>query len=205
MCGRFCLMADADTVIGAFNLRHNVILSPRYNIAPGQVIPVIRNLGNLEFIEWGFKPTWLKEGQAAFVNARSETLLEKPAFKQAITKQRCVIVASGYYEWKQIGKHKQPFYITLKNNRLLTFAGIYHNDTCAIITTQATGEASKIKERMPQIIHPKLYTKWLDPKVKYESIYTDILSTEYDFDICAVSTKVNNPKNDFIECIKALN
>lgn len=206
MCGRFALSADFLTVSSHFKLTRNSVLKPRYNIAPGQVIPVIRKAGELEFLTWGLKPKWLKDDQTAFTNARMETLIEKPAFSQAFKRQRCLIVADGYYEWKQIGKMKQPFYITLPQRELFAFAGLWDADTCAIITKDANQELiSMVHDRMPVIVSADNYAAWLNPKSNpitlQECMQNAALPT---LQVFPVSTKVNNPKYDFVECINAL-
>lgn len=206
MCGRFCLDSDAAQIISTFNLHQNIVLTPRYNIAPLQLIPVIRTSGILEFITWGFRPDWLKPEQNSFINARIETLSERPAFKHAFRKQRCLIIATGFYEWKQIGTIKQPYFFSLPENKLFAFGGIYTGDTCAIITTQASQkEMVAIHQRMPLIITSDNYSAWLDPKTNIDKLQQQIQVTRSIFNVFAVSTKVNNPQNDFKECIKALN
>lgn len=204
MCGRFCLTADLDEINAIFHLKHSVVLKPRYNIAPNQVIPVIRRPGELEFLTWGLRPSWLKEGQNSFINARLETLEERPAFKQAIKLRRCLILANGYYEWKQIGTRKQPYHFFLPDNKIFAFAGIYDGDTCAIITSPAMQEdLIQIHQRMPLVLPQKYYATWLDAKVKNVNLH-EYLQNDITFNVAAVSTKVNNPTNDFVECIKAL-
>lgn len=205
MCGRFCLTADAEEINASFALKHSVVLKPRYNIAPAQVIPVIRNFGQLEFLNWGLRPSWLKEGQNPFINARMETLQERPAFKNAFKLRRCLVLANGYYEWKKIGSIKQPFYFSLPGAKLFAIAGIYDGDTCALITTTAwQQEMLVIHERMPLVLPPNLYKTWLDPKAQAIDLDTCLHNKELNFNVTAVTTKVNNPKHDVIECIKAL-
>lgn len=205
MCGRFCLTAEMVDITHAFAVKQNVVLTKRYNIAPAQVVLAIKTPGMLDFLTWGFAPKWLKEGQNPFINARAETLFDKPAFKSAILHRRCLILATGYYEWKQIGNHKQPYHFSLSNNQLFAFAGLYDGDTCAIITTNATQkEMLVIHERAPLTLPSNLYDVWLNPKANKDDILTCLNTKHLHFNISAVTTKVNNPKNDVIECIKAL-
>lgn len=205
MCGRFILNANVADVIQHFLLTRNVVLKPRYNIAPGQVIPVIRVAGQLEFLTWGLKPKWLKEDQTAFINARMETLSEKPAFRNAFKHQRCLIVTNGYYEWKLVGKIKQPYFISDSSQQLFAFAGLWDADSCAIITKPAEGPVlTSIHDRMPVIIHQDSYAAWLEPKSKSEVLNNCMLNNAQNLQSFAVSTKTNNPKYDFAECIKAL-
>ncbi len=206
MCGRFALSTEPKTIFEHFALTQHAVLIPRYNIAPSQVIPTIRTPGQLEFLVWGLRPKWLKEGQNSFINARMETITEKPAFKYAFNKQRCLIVADGYYEWKQIGNIKQPYYISLPQQGLFAFAGIWDNDTCAILTTPATQSALvSVHERMPVILTADQYATWLNAKSKVEQLQNCMLGTQLPIlQIFPVSSKVSNPKNDFYECIKPL-
>jgi putative SOS response-associated peptidase YedK len=203
MCGRICLNIDIDSLKHEFSLVNNVILKPRYNIAPGQVTPVLRKLNALEFMTWGFRPSWLKPDQNTFINARAETLLEKPAFKQAIKNRRCLIVATGYYEWKLIGTSKQPYYIFHSEHKTLALAGIWDGDGCAIITKPAQQDLLAIHERMPLIIKPEHYALWLNQK--YDPDLLSIVQKEnITLSAYPVSTKVNSPKHDSSECILAL-
>ena len=206
MCGRFSLRADIDTVSTHFGLRYNAVLKPRYNIAPGNVIPLIRQNGLLEFVNWGLKPNWLKTDQNPFINARMETLTEKPAFKQLYKRQRCLIIADGYYEWKQVGKIKQPYFISMSGDKLFAFAGLWDADSCCIITKTPTQEGlALIHDRMPVILDEQSYAAWLDPKTSENELQNHMRNINLTtLQIFPVSTKTNNPKYDFAECIKAL-
>ncbi len=205
MCGRFYLNSEPELIARQFSLSHIPLLKPRYNIAPNQVIPVIRQQGSiLEFLTWGLRPKWLKEEQNSFINARLETIQQKPAFKKAFQQRRCLVIANGYYEWKLIGKIKQPYLLTLPQQALFAFAGIWENDTCALITKPAAKELSLIHERMPVILNPQLAKAWLDPKLSIIELENLLANSLEEVKYFPVSTKVNNPKNDFAECINAL-
>ncbi len=206
MCGRFALNASAAKVIEHFSLTRNIVLTPRYNIAPNQVVPVIRIAGQLEFLTWGLKPSWLKAEQTGFINARMETLTEKPAFRQAFKKQRCLVVADGYYEWKQIGKIKQPYFICLPQRELFAFAGLWDQDTCAIITKPSVQTAlNTVHERMPIILAKDSYAAWLEPKTAVQELQACMQhSALTTLQLFPVTTKMNNPKFDFVECIQPL-
>lgn len=204
MCGRYCLDADADAVISTFQLTKNVILKPRYNIAPGQVVPVIRALGQLDFLTWGLRPAWLKADHNAFTNARLETINEKPAFKNALRNRRCLVIATGYFEWRIIGNAKQPYFISFDKKRLLAFAGLWENDTFAIITKPADKSLQDIHERMPLIIAQDNYALWLNHSIDSTDVLHQVQKDEFIFAAHPVSTKVNNTKNDFAECILSL-
>lgn len=189
-----------------FKLTRSAVLKPRFNIAPGNVIPVIRKPGDLEFLNWGLKPVWLKDEQNAFTNARMETLDSKPAFRQAFKKQRCLIIADGYYEWRAIGKIKQPYYIRLPDHGLFAFAGLWDGDSCLIITKPADqANLIQIHERMPVIISTDNYATWLDPKSSQETLQNCMLNPSLkSLQIFPVTTKMNNPKYDVAECILSL-
>jgi len=206
MCGRFCLDADLDAVIKHFGLKQNVVLTPRYNIAPNQVVPVIRKLGQLEFLNWGLRPAWLNPEHNAFINARLETLTEKPAFKQSFQRRRCLIIANGYYEWRQIGNIKQPYFIRLPQRELFAFAGVWDGDSCTIITMSAQQvEIKAVHERMPLVLQPQVYEQWLNPSVNSAAIQNLIHNnTLQKFLISPVSTQVNSPKHDFATCMQPL-
>lgn len=206
MCGRFCLDADLDTVIKHFGLKQNVVLTPRYNIAPHQVVPVIRKPGQLEFLSWGLRPAWLSPEHSAFINARLETLTEKPAFKQAFQRRRCLIVANGYYEWRQIGNTKQPYFIRLSQRELFAFAGMWDGDSCTIITMPSQqAEIKAVHERMPLVLDPQTYEQWLNPTVNIEIIKNLIHNNiTQQFLVSPVSTQVNSPKYDSATCIQPL-
>lgn len=205
MCGRFSFTADIEEVNQHFCLSQNVVLKPRYNIAPSQLIPLIRTQGKIEFLTWGLRPNWLPETQNAFTNARMETIHEKPAFRQAFKQRRCLVLTNGYYEWKQIGATKQPYFFSLPQKKIFAFAGIWEADTCAIITKSAyQAEVLNIHARMPVIINPEFYAAWFDLKTSLEDLQFHMQLQNIRLNVFPVSTKVNNPKNDILECTLAL-
>ena len=151
---------------------------PRYNIAPGQKIAVVTEAKSgreLDGYTWGLIPSWAKEDSkfSKPINARAETLLEKPTFRGAIKQRRCLIPADGFYEWHTEGKIKTPHHIHLKDGRLFAFAGLWeewHGErTCAIITTEPNSLMERIHNRMPVILPPDLEDAWLDPSVDAEA------------------------------------
>ncbi len=205
MCGRHALFCSLEEAQAEFSIQNTIVLTPRYNIAPATPMPIIRTAGQLEFLTWGFRPVWLKAEQNSFINARMETIQEKPSFRHAFKNRRCLILTNGYYEWKQIGNIKQPFFISLAGAKLFAFAGVWEQDTCAIITQPAQqAELLAVHARKPVVIEPQSYAAWLNPKTSLAALYTCTLPQAYHFIIAPVSTKVNNPRNDFIECTKAL-
>ncbi len=206
MCGRFCLDADSAAIGRHFAVNSSIILKPRYNISPNEDVIIIRKPGCLEFMHWGLRPKWLKADQKAFINARMETISEKPAFRHAFKQRRCLIIASGYYEWKAINNQKQPYFISLPNRALFAFAGVWEDDGCAIITKIALKpELSVIHQRMPVIISATAYDRWLDSTTKSAELHACMLKDlPGDLLIFPVSPKVNSPKFDVMECVLPL-
>ena len=180
MCGRYTLTSPEDIAgrfgLGALTETH---IEPRFNVAPSQGVPVIvgRESGpDLTTMRWGFQPAWMRmDGQRPPpINARSESLLDRPMFRGAVAHGRCLIPADGFYEWMAIpgSKTKQPMYIRLKGGELFAFAGLYvqgPNDvgeTCVIVTTAANEALSPIHERMPVILERDVEMRWLDPDLE---------------------------------------
>ncbi|WP_009633080.1 SOS response-associated peptidase [Synechocystis sp. PCC 7509] len=221
MCGRFTLSQPIDAIASAFNLRQVPPLEPRYNIAPTQLVPAIlqpsaQNEKQLQMLRWGLIPSWAKEPNIGvkLINARAETVSEKPSFKAAFKRRRCLIVADGFYEWQRQEGKKQPYYFRLKNLQAFAFAGLWEHwlspdaqtiTSCTILTTEANDVLRPIHDRMPVIIDPKDYLLWLNPAIQTEQLlpllrpYQADLMTSY-----AVSNKVNSPKNNTPECINSL-
>lgn len=178
MCGRFTLFTDAETLRQEFRIDTLAAeLRPRYNIAPGQdVAVVVQRSGErrLEMFRWGLIPSWAKDpsiGQR-MINARAETLAERPAFKQAFRRRRCLVPADGFYEWQKGGRRKTPFYFRLKSGRPFALAGLWEEwlspegqtiRSCTIITTAPNELLAPIHERMPAILLPEAIEVWLDP------------------------------------------
>jgi putative SOS response-associated peptidase YedK len=221
MCGRFTLALDPGELLEgfpAYDIPEEGI-TPRYNIAPSQPIAVIPNRANpkLDFFIWGLIPSWAKDPQMGnrMINARSETLAEKPAFRNAFRRRRCLIPADGFYEWQPIPgkKSKQPMYIHLKDHKAFAFAGLWEiwmaPDgseilSATIITTSANEFMKPIHDRMPLILQPKDYEEWLDPKERSAESLAHLLS-QYQSDALVaypVSQTVNSPQVDSPECIQ---
>ena len=180
MCGRFALSAPSVDVYRHYGMAVGENFPARYNIAPGQaiaVVPAIGEQGNINWMRWGLIPHWAKESRAgyAMINARSETLHEKPTFKDLFRTSRCLIPATGFYEWKKMQKtkSKHPFYITLQDESIFSFGGLWSTWTdrssgesvrsCTIITTEPNSLLENIHDRMPVIIDPDRYDSWLAP------------------------------------------
>jgi putative SOS response-associated peptidase YedK len=222
MCGRFTLTIDPSHLQEAFPWA--VIpndLAPRYNIAPSQPVAVIPNTGDslLSFYKWGLIPSWSKDPSIGerMINARSETLAEKPSFRNAYRRRRCLILADGFFEWKQnLGmKSKQPIYIRLIDARPFAFAGLWESwsppdgselRTCTIITTQPNSLLEPIHNRMPVILNPEVYNKWLNPNDMLPSQLNELLVSYPADEMIAipVSKLVNSPQYDSVEIIKPI-
>ncbi len=229
MCGRFTLSQSADAIAKAFQVDEVPEFPPRYNIAPTQPVPVVRMEGaqpsrKLVLLYWGLVPSWandLKMG-VRMINARAETVAEKPSFRTAFKRRRCLIIADGFYEWQKIdGKQandqktkgkKQPFYFQVGDHQPFAFAGIWEHwegsgeaiESCAILTTEANQVLQPVHERMPVILQPEDYEQWLDPSVqKAESLQP--LLRPYPPDTMQrypVSPQVNSPSFDTPDCIQ---
>lgn len=215
MCGRFTLTADPADLQEAFSWvtfpeQH---FSPRYNIAPTQPIAVVTNTGEnkLDFFTWGLVPFWAKDPSigSRMINARAETLAEKPSFKNAFKRRRCLILADGFYEWQKIPgeKSKIPTFIHMKDSRPFAFAGLWedwHSPdgsqilSATIITTSPNELVSPIHNRMPVILTVPAYERWLTPE-EADPQELSALLRPYPPDLMeayAVSPLVNNPRND---------
>ena len=221
MCGRFTLRTKAEEIALHFVLADVPDLKPRYNIAPTQKVATIRFVpqrGNrqLSLLRWGLIPYWADDPTIGnrLINARSETVAIKPAFRQAFQKGRCLVVADGFFEWKKTGVTKQPYYIRLGNDKPFAFAALsehWHRgdqiiDSCTIITTEANKLMADIHDRMPAILSPKDYDLWLEPDFHSQSKLLKMLRpySADDMEAFPVSTVVNNPRNDTPECVQAI-
>lgn len=204
MCGRITLISTIEQIKEHFAwLQASAVLVPRYNIAPSQIIVIIKN-NKLEFASWGFK---MINSTGTIINAKLETVIEKKCFNLAFKKQRCLIVANGFYEWKTVGKQKIPFYIQVKNQVILGLAGIFMQDSCVILTTGVDSIKYKnaIHNRVPVIINSHNYHMWLNPKTPINLLLdANLQINQEDFFMYPVSSQVNNPKFDNIACIKSL-
>ncbi len=222
MCGRYSLFADPLEVMERFGLRElSFDWQPRYNIAPGQLIPVIiaeRGRKRIGQLRWGLVPSWAKDDKSGYkmINARSETLTEKPAFRTLFVRKRCIIPADGFYEWKKTEKGKQPMRIMMQDGSLFAFAGLYDTwtgpdgqklSTCTIITTKPNELVSDVHDRMPVILRsPEDEQIWLD-RERYDADLLESLLVPYDgqrMKAYPVSAMVGSPANDLPECIEEI-
>lgn len=213
MCGRFTLNLAPAVLQEWFDIIEGVDYPPRFNIAPTQPVIVIADQEKLRraiLMRWGLVPMWVKDPREfpLIINARTETLPEKPAFKGGLRHHRCIIPASGYYEWRKgaDGK-KQPYYITLKDSEPMAFAGVYSTwmgpdgeeiDTTAIITLSANKDIRHIHERMPALIGKSQIDDWLNVRGMNEKEAYAMLRAlpEGKLDWHPVSTRVNSVQND---------
>lgn len=209
MCGRYVLSAEAEQVQQTFNLDTVPQLQPRYNIAPTQPVPIITNRTphELTLVQWGLIPSWAKDTKMAakMINARGESVHEKPSFRTPFKQRRCLIPVSGFYEWTKADEGKQPHYIHLPDDPVFAFAGlwdVWHKEgsevwTCAIITTEANAKIRDLHHRMPVILDESARAIWLDDDSDPDALRT--LLQPYDGDKMAhypVSKSVNSVKHD---------
>lgn len=213
MCGRFCLTSTPEAIAEFFGFKVKLHFESRFNISPGQPILVVRqNEGHLEpgMLHWGLIPHWAKDPAINYkmINARSETVAEKPSFRSAYKSRRCLIPADGFYEWKKEGTQKQPYYFHRTDNQFFCFAGLweYWSNTsagqdiasCTIITTKANQLMQPIHHRMPVVVSPDYYKNWLSGSIGVELFGTDDWP---EFESYPVSTYVNNAHHEGPDCI----
>ncbi|XPM59709.1 MAG: SOS response-associated peptidase [Leptolyngbya sp. IPPAS B-1204] len=221
MCGRFTLTQSAEAIAEAFDLDEVPRFVPGYNIAPTQPVPTIRasktSGREFDYLYWGLIPSWSKDPTigARMINARAETVTEKPSFRTAFKRRRCLIVADGFYEWQKLGSKKQPYYFQLKDHQIFGFAGLWEHwhspegdeiQSCTILTTAANELMRSVHDRMPVILHPQDYDLWLDPTIQANERLHSLLRPYPDAEMHAypVSTRVNSPQNDSPDCIAPL-
>jgi putative SOS response-associated peptidase YedK len=215
MCGRFSFHSPHETVAQLFGVTGGTVpLPPRWNIAPSADVVAVRQApgGDRELVllHWGLVPSWAKErsiGQR-LVNARLETLREKPAFRSAFRKRRCLVIADGYYEWRAAGAHKQPYLIEAGDGAPFGMAALWESwpdaaagttlESCVIVTRESAGVVREIHDRMPAIVAPADYAAWLDPAATDPAALEALLGGEPRVALVAhpVSRRVNNPRNE---------
>jgi putative SOS response-associated peptidase YedK len=213
MCGRFSLTKEEAAIEKRFNAKfYSNDLIKRYNVAPGQLSLVItgEKPEELQLFKWGLVPSWASESKIGYkmINAKSETIFEKPSFRNLIKKRRCLVISDGFYEWKPLaGKHKQPYRILLKDAGLFAFAGLWDAwtdkstgeimNTFTVITTDANEQVAPIHDRMPVILHEEDEKKWIGSDLKQEEIAAMLKPIESNLiDVYPVSERVNSPVND---------
>lgn len=223
MCGRYTLIGYEETIREQFQIREIGEwlrrYLPRYNIAPTQEAPVVLATApdQLECLRWCLVPSWAKDpsGAARLINARGETVAEKPAFRAAFRRRRCLVLADGYYEWRRTGTAKQPVRIVPKApGRVWAFAGIWEEKglptgevlrTFAVITTEPNQPLRAVHDRMPVILDREAQAAWLDAAAEPAALQRLLVPCADDeVDWYPVSTRVNSPRNDDAGCIEPL-
>jgi len=217
MCGRFVCIIPPEELVKIFALVETPLVEPRYNVAPSQQVSVVRSAGDhniLAPLKWGLVPSWSKDPSIGshMINARSETIAEKPSFRQAIKYNRCIIPTSGFYEWKAESGKKQPYYIHMANGSPMCFAGIWETwtapdssviETFSILTTTSNKIIEPLHDRMPVILSPENYPIWLNQNM-HDSHQLERLYQQYPSEQMTaykVPDLVNNPKFDSPACI----
>jgi putative SOS response-associated peptidase YedK len=227
MCGRFTLVTPEQDLAVQFNLPEIPSLEPRYNIAPTQPVAAVRaapEQGHRELVmlRWGLVPFWADDLGigARMINARSETAAEKPAFRAAFRRRRCLVLADGFYEWQKQNGAKQPYYIRMEDKGTFAFAGLWERwqpkdkdgagdsvvESCTLLTTQPNDLVRALHNRMPVILEPEDYDLWLDPRVQNAEVLKPLLGAYPSEEMTAypVSRWVNKPQHDGPACIEPL-
>ncbi|WP_413163593.1 SOS response-associated peptidase [Capilliphycus salinus ALCB114379] len=218
MCGRFTLTCLGEQLAEIFQLSEVPEITPRYNIAPTQLVATVSinsksEKRQLNWMRWGLIPSWAKDQKmgAKLINARVETVAEKPSFRQAIRQRRCLIVADGFYEWQKIEDQKQPYYLHVENHQPFGFAGLWErwkspeNEeiiSCTILTTEANNEVRSIHHRQPIIIPENNYSQWLDPQLTEPQEILPLLTSQPPLNYYPVNAVVNNSRHDQADCIE---
>lgn len=221
MCGRFVTNIPIEVLIEIFGLVAARQYEPAFNIAPTQMVPVVRQVSDhnsLDLMKWGLVPSWAKDPAIGnkLINARAETVHEKPSFRHAIRYRRCIVPTGGFFEWRHEGKAKTPIFIRMKDGGLMGLAGIWEEwqtpdgsllDTFSVLTTSSNKLVEPIHDRMPVILPPEDYPVWLnrhltDPKelARLYLPYSADLMEAYP-----VSDRVNSPRNNSPELIQQVN
>jgi putative SOS response-associated peptidase YedK len=212
MCGRYTVTATPEVLRALFRYEEQPNFPPHYNIAPTQPIAIVRLVdGKRHFalVRWGLLPSWVKDPRTftLLINARGESAAEKPAFRAAMKRRRCLIPADGFYEWQSAGDRKRPFYVRAKSGAPLAFAGLWETwtgpngeelETAAIVTTRANRTLSPIHERMPVIVPPEAFDLWLDGASVDATTAAVLIQPAPDGQLEAyeISTAVNRTAND---------
>jgi putative SOS response-associated peptidase YedK len=219
MCGRYRLSRRKQIIEEHFeSVSGDEDWTPRYNVAPTQPVPIIRQhpkepRRDLSLVRWGLIPSWAKDasGSAGMINARSESAAIKPAFRDALKSRRCLIPADGFYEWSRVGKTKQPYCFEVNEGELFAFAGLWERwkdpygnwiKSCSILTTTPNAMTAAVHDRMPVILNPDNYDLWLDPGFTDVTAVSEMLKP-YDARLMrsyTVSTRINHVANNDPEC-----
>jgi putative SOS response-associated peptidase YedK len=227
MCGRYTVTRPAD-LLEELGIETTEPLQASYNVAPTQKVPVVRaapgvvpeagaSAREAVNLRWGLIPFWAKDVKIGnrMINARSETVATKPAFRNSLRRKRCAILADGFYEWKKTESGKQPYHIHLKDRRPFLFAGLWDRwdkgpidpiESFTILTTRPNAKVAELHDRMPVILTPEALDLWLDPSVDDGSRLVELLEP-YDageIDFHPVSKMVNRPSNNLPQCLEPI-
>jgi putative SOS response-associated peptidase YedK len=211
-----------SVLVEQFRVQTERQLGLRFNVAPTQMVAAVRDRADksreLAILKWGLVPSWATDPAIGnrMINARAESIAEKPSFRTAFKKRRCLVLADGYYEWKQIGKSKQPYLIHRRDDRPFAFAGLWEFwrpdasaeplETCTIITTSSSSAVQSVHDRMPVILNEIDYDAWLDPENEDRAKLEPLLVPYEGDELIAeqVSTHVNNARNDDERCMERM-
>lgn len=220
MCGRFTQTATPEVIAELFHVDNPPLFKPNFNIAPSQRIAVVRlkpesDKRECVLLRWGLIPSWAKDAKIGnqCINAKAETVAEKPAFRSAFKKRRCLVIADGFYEWQRHGDRKQPTWIGRKDKRPFAFAGLWEHwqpqegdvvESCTIITTEPNDLMVPIHNRMPVILSPASYDQWLDLTVQQAEPLKALLRAcpSEELQAYPVSALVNSPRNNVPQCLE---
>jgi putative SOS response-associated peptidase YedK len=217
VCGRYLLKSPPQVVADLFGLTEVPDLRPRYNVAPTQQVAAVGDFGGgrrLSLLRWGLIPFWSRAdaGGTGQINARSETAADKPSFRQPFRTRRCLVPADGFFEWLQEGRRKRPYLFRLRGGAPFAFAGLWDRwegpsgpvQSCAVLTTSANDLVGRVHDRMPVILNPSDFDRWLDPAEHDPAVLLPLLRP-YPADLMesiAVSDRVNNARNDDPSCVE---
>jgi putative SOS response-associated peptidase YedK len=218
MCGRFAQRSDPKRLAEEFKVAEVPQAEARYNVAPTQSILGVRTVSDereMTFFKWGLIPSWAKDTSmgARLINARAETVEEKPSFRQAFKQRRCIIPADGFYEWQRTGDKKQPFFFRMRDERPFGFAGLWERwegeagqviNSCTILTTEANEVLRPVHDRMPVILHPDDYELWLDMDARKHELVKELLRPYAAEEMLGypVSASINSPQNQGAKLIE---
>jgi putative SOS response-associated peptidase YedK len=221
MCGRFAFYSPHEAVTRLFDVAAAPDIEPRYNIAPTQYVAAVRETGGpreVAMLHWGLVPSWAKDKAigARMINARAETLTEKPSFRSAFRRRRCLVLADGYYEWQRSGTVKQPYFIGFADGAPFGMAGLWERwrdpasgealESCCLVTTTPAAAVAQVHDRMPVIVPAEAYAEWLDPRNEATDRLGRLLGPCARPDIVArpVSQRVSNARNQGPDLIEQL-
>ena len=220
MCGRYTLRTPVDSLAEQFEIEeYPSSLNTSYNIAPTQEVAAVveeDEKRKLEMLRWGLIPSWADDPAIGnkMINARAETVSEKPSFRKAFKERRCLILADGFYEWQKTNNGKQPYYIRMGDGSPFAFAGLWESwgkyeeeiRSCTILTTDANDLVGEVHHRMPVILPPENYDLWLDPDMREAEPLLDLLRPHPDnvMEAYPVSRFVNSPSNNDERCVESV-